>query len=86
MSRFVICAHCETILAVEPRADRTGTRLSVHLRGHGVVGAADDLPRWAQLLEHFFFVPLAAMPRLDVRQDVKLLACKPTLVERSDAP
>lgn len=86
MSHFVICAHCETVLTLEPRSDRAGTRLSVHLRGHRVVGAADDLPRWAQLLEHFFFVPPAAMPRLDVRQDVKLLACTPILAERRDAP
>ena len=54
MSRSVICAHCGTVVALEPRTDRIGTRLSVHLRGvHREVVAPDELPRWAQLFEHF---------------------------------
>jgi hypothetical protein len=79
MSRFVICAHCGTVVAFEPRTARTGIRLSMHLRDHRAVSAADDLSRWAQLFEHFFFVPLPGMSRFGVRQDVKLLACTPSL-------
>jgi hypothetical protein len=67
MSRSVICAHCGTVVTLEPRTDRTGkTRLSMHLRGHREVSVADELPRWAQLFEHFFFVPSAGMSRLGV--------------------
>ena len=69
MSRTVICAHCGTVVALEPRTDRIGTRLSVHLRGvHREVVAADELPRWAQLFEHFFFAPPAGMAILGVVQ------------------
>ena len=77
MSRFVICAHCGTVVALEPRTDRTGTRLSMHLRRHLAVSTAEELPRWAQLFEHFFFDPRAGVSRLEVRQEVKLLAWMP---------
>jgi hypothetical protein len=62
MSRSVICAHCGIMVALEPRTDRIGSRLSVHLLGvHREVVGAGELPRWAQLFEHFFFVPRARL-------------------------
>ena len=73
MTRSVICAHCGTVVEFEPRTDRTGMPLSMHLRGHRAVSAADEVPRWAQLFEHFFFVAPAGMSRLGV--------CEPTLNE-----
>lgn len=79
MSRSVICAHCGTVVEFEPRTARTGIRLTMHLRGHRTLCAADDLLRWAQIFEHFFFVPLVRMSSLDVRRDIKLLACTPSL-------
>jgi hypothetical protein len=67
MNRSVICAYCGTVVVLEPRTDGAGKiRLSMHLRGHREVSVADELPRWAQLFEHFFFVPSAGTARLGV--------------------
>jgi hypothetical protein len=58
MYRSVMCAHCGTVVALEPRTDPVGTQLQIHLRAvHREVVSSEELPRWAQLLEHFFVVP-----------------------------
>ena len=58
MDRTVVCAHCGTVIALEPRADPRGAGLLGHLRVvHREVVGGDDRPRWAELFEHFFVVP-----------------------------
>ena len=65
MTRSLLCAHCGTTIALETRTDPIGTRLLVHLLDlHGEIVAFDGLPRWAELLHHYFVLPSVevAMP------------------------
>jgi hypothetical protein len=58
MNHSLICVHCGTTVALEPRTDRGGTGLLAHLFSlHRELVAAGATPRWAELLEHFRIVP-----------------------------
>ena len=58
MHRSVMCGHCGTLVALEPRVDPVGAQLRMHLRVvHREVLPSEALPRWAELFEHFFVVP-----------------------------
>jgi hypothetical protein len=59
MKRSLICVHCGTAVAVEPRRDPVRTRLGAHLlNAHCELAVFEQVPRWAELLEHFFVLPL----------------------------
>ena len=55
MSRTLVCVHCGSSVALESAAETDGTRPLAHLLGlHGeLLLAFDELPRMAELLEHF---------------------------------
>ena len=57
MKRSLICVHCGTAMSLEPRPDPVTMRL--HLaNAHFEVVVFERAPRWADLLEHFFVLPL----------------------------
>jgi hypothetical protein len=58
MTHSLTCVHCGTTIALETHRDRGGTRPRAHLLSvHREILAVDGLPRWAELLQHFFVVP-----------------------------
>lgn len=57
MKRSLICVHCGTAMSLEPRPDPVTMHL--HLaNAHYEIAAFERVPRWADLLEHFFVSPL----------------------------
>jgi hypothetical protein len=67
MNHSLICVHCGTMVGVETRTDPVRTPLVTHLAAlHGEMVGSGDLPRWAELLEHFRVVPrrLPSGPRV----------------------
>jgi hypothetical protein len=65
MNRALTCVHCGTLVAVETRDDVM--RLRAHLvRLHTEIVALEALSQWAELIEHYRFVPLqdAILPRV----------------------
>ena len=67
MMHSLICSHCGKVVGIETRQALTRTPLVAHLTAlHREVAAFDALPRWAQLLEHYWVVPPHSplMPRV----------------------
>jgi hypothetical protein len=57
MKRSLICVHCGAAMSLEPRPDPVTMRL--HLSNvHCEIAAFGQALRWADLLEHFFVLPL----------------------------
>ena len=57
MKRSLICVHCGTAMSLEPRPDPVTMHLHLSSAHYEIV-AFERVPRWADLLEHFFVRPL----------------------------
>jgi hypothetical protein len=57
MKHSLICVHCGTAVPLQPRPDPVTMRLHLST-AHCELVTAGPVPRWAELLEHFFVLPL----------------------------
>jgi hypothetical protein len=60
MKHSLICVHCGTAVSLEPRPDPVVMRLHIS-NAHCELVTSEPVPRWAELLEHFFVLPLRAI-------------------------
>jgi hypothetical protein len=60
------CVHCGAVVTLEPRGDGGGAELRAHLGSvHAGLVTVPQARRWAELLEHFFVIPMSRDARLD---------------------